>query len=92
MIARDVSVALAVIVAKAPYIQESGSGFTANSQVKCGKVSADKLDKLFTIQNTANLQRIAFTLDFGFRIYGDLTKSVPFRLGFTRYICLKTTK
>ena len=38
----------------------------------------DKLDKLFTLQNFANLQGIGPTLDFGFRIYRDLTKSAVF--------------
>ena len=38
----------------------------------------DKLDKLFTLQNIANLQGIGLTSDFGFRIYGDLTKSAVF--------------
>ena len=48
----------------------------------------DKLDKLFTLQNIANLQGIGFTLDFGFKIYRDLTESAPFPLGFTRCISL----
>ena len=30
--------------------------------IKCGKVP-DKLDKLFTLQNIANLQGVGFTLD-----------------------------
>ena len=38
----------------------------------------DKLDKLFTLQNIANLQGIGLTLDFGFTIYKDLTKSAVF--------------
>ena len=35
----------------------------------------DKLEKLFTLKNIANLQGIGFTLNFGFKIYRDLTKS-----------------
>ena len=35
----------------------------------------DKLDKLFTLQNIANLQGLGFTLDFGFKIYRDLNKA-----------------
>ena len=46
----------------------------------------DKLDKLFTLQNIASLLGIGFTLDFGFKIFWDLTKSAPFQLGFTRCI------
>ena len=40
----------------------------------------DKLDKSFTLQNIANLQGIGLTLDFGFRMYRDLTKSAVFNL------------
>ena len=47
----------------------------------------DKLDKLFTLQNIANLQGIGLTLDFGLRI--DQIGS--FQLGrFTRCISLYT--
>ena len=45
---------------------------------------------MFTLQNIANLQGIGFTLDFGFKIYRDLTKLAPFSLGFTRCISLYT--
>jgi len=59
--------------------------------IKGGKYP-DSLDKLFTLQNIANLQDIGFTLDFGFKIYRDLTKSAPFQFVFTRCIYLKTTQ
>ena len=42
----------------------------------------NKLDKLFTPQNIANLQGI------GFKIYRDLTKPAPFQFRLTRCICL----
>ena len=57
--------------------------------IKCGKYP-DKMDKLFTVQNIAILQGIGINLDFGFKIYKDLTKSAPFQLGFTCYIRLYT--
>ena len=44
---------------------------------KLGKVSGF-VDKLFTLQNIANLQGIGFTLDFGLKIYEDLSKSASF--------------
>ena len=47
--------------------------------IKCGKVP-DKLDKLFTLQNIANLQGVGFTLDFGFKIHRDLTKIGTFSI------------
>ena len=55
--------------------------------IKWGKVS-DRLDKFSTLQNIANLQGIGFTLDFGFKIYRDLTKLATFEFGFTCCICL----
>ena len=73
MIAREVCVALSVVVAKAPYIHEIDSSIL----VYCKRVRSktekypDSLDKLFTLQNMANLQDIGFTLDFGFKIYRD---------------------
>ena len=57
--------------------------------IKCGKYP-DKPDKLFTLQNIANLQGIGITVDFGFKIYKDLTKWTPFQLGFKCYISLFT--
>ena len=51
--------------------------------IKSGKVS-DKFDKLFALQNIAKSQGIGFTLDFGSKIYRDLTKSATFQFGFMR--------
>ena len=64
------------------------------TQVQCTNAEKypDKLGKLFTLQNIANLQGIGFNLDFVFKICRDLTKSASFQFGFTRCICLKTTK
>ena len=94
MIGRDVYVAPAVVVVKTPYIHESDSSiwFYCKLVLSNAEKYPDKLDKLFTLQNIANLQGIGFTLDFGFKIYRDLTKSAPVQFGFTRCICLKTTK
>ena len=94
LMAGDVLVALAVVVAKAPYIHQSDSSILVLLQtrmIKCGKVS-DKLEKLFILQNIANLQGIGLTLDFGFKTYKDLTKSATFQFGFTLCVCLKRTK
>ena len=44
---------------------------------------------MFTLQNIANLQGNGFTLDFGFKIYRDLTKSAHFQFEFTRCVCLR---
>ena len=52
----------------------------------------DKLDKLFTLQNIANLQGIGFSLDFGFKIHRDLTKTGTFSIRIHALHCLKTTK
>ena len=46
----------------------------------------NKLDKLFTPQNIANLQGI------GFKIYRDLTKPAPFQFRLMRCICLNKKK
>ena len=46
----------------------------------------DKLDKLFTLQNIANLQGMGFTLDFGFKIYRDLNKSAIVQFRFTHLL------
>ena len=78
LIARDVFVALAVVVAKAPYIHESDSAILILLQAE---KYPDTMDKLFILQNFANLQGIEF------KIYRDLTKSAPFQFGFTRSIC-----
>ena len=78
LIARDVFIALAVVVAKAPYINKSDSSifnwFYCKLVWSNAEKYSDKLDKLFTLQNIANLQGIGFTLDFGFKIHRDLTK------------------
>ena len=74
------------------YIHESDSSLLVLLQtrmIKCEKYP-DKLDKLFTLQNIGSLLGIGFTLDFGFKIHRDLTKSAPFQLGFTRCISLYT--
>ena len=55
--------------------------------IQGGKVS-DRLDKFTTLQNIANLQGTGFTLDLGFKIYRDLTKSATFQFGFPCCICL----
>ena len=73
LITRDIFVALAVVVAKAPYILESDSSILVLLQarmIKCGKVS-EFLGQIFN----ATKHCIGFTLDFGFKIYRDLTKS-----------------
>ena len=73
LIARDVFVALSVVVAKAPYIHEIDSSILVYCKLVRSKTEKypDSLDKLFTLQNMANLQDIGFTLDFGFKIYRD---------------------
>ena len=73
LIARDVFVALSVVVAKAPYIQEIDSSILVYCKLVLSKKEKhpDSLDKLFTLQNIANLQDIGFTLDFGLKIYRD---------------------
>ena len=73
MIAKDVFVALSVIVAKAHYIHEIDSSILVYCKLVLSKKEKhpDSLDKLFTLQNMANLQDIGFTLDFGFKIYRD---------------------
>ena len=63
LIAKNVFVALAVVVAKAPYIHESDSSILVLLQAE---KYPDKLDKLIKPQNFANLQGI------GFKIYRDL--------------------
>ena len=77
MIARDVFVALSVVVAKAPYIHEIDSSILVYCKLVLSKKEKhpDSLDKLFTLQNMANLQDIGFTLDFGFKIYRHLFNS-----------------
>ena len=73
MIARDVFVTLSVVVAKAPYIHEIDSSILVYCKLVLSKKEKhpDSLDKLFILQNMANLQDIGFTLDFGFKIYRD---------------------
>ena len=73
MIARDVFVALAVVVAKAPYTLESDSSILVLLQarmVKSGNISEFVGQIVYTTKHC-----IRFTLDFGFKIYRDLTKS-----------------
>ena len=95
-IARDVFLALGFIVAKAPYSHESDSSISVLLQLIWSNAEKyrypNKLEKLFTLQNIANLQGFWFTLDFCFKIYRDLTKSAPFQFGLMRCICLKMTK
>ena len=92
----DIFIALAFIVAKAPYSHESDSSISVLLQLTWSNAEKywypNKLEKLFTLQNIANLQGFWFTLDFCFKIYRDLTKSAPFQLGLMRCICLKMTK
>ena len=73
LIAKDVFVALSVVVAKAPYIHEIDSSILVYCKLVWSKTEKypDSLDKLFTLQNMANLQDIGSTLDFGFKIYRD---------------------
>ena len=71
------------------YIHESDSSILVLLQT--AEKYLDKLDILFTLQNIASLLGIGLTLDFGFKIYRDLTKSAPFQLGFTRCISLQQT-
>ena len=71
MIARDIFVALAVFVAKAPYILESDSSILVLLQarmIKSGKVSEFLGQIFYTAKHC-----IGFTLDFGFKRYRDLT-------------------
>ena len=77
MIAKDVFVALSVVVAKAPYIHEIDSSILVYCKLVLSKTEKypDSLDNLFTLQNMANLQDIGFTLDFGFKIYRHLFNS-----------------
>ena len=73
MIARDVFVALAVVVAKASYTLESDSSILVLLQarmIKYGKVPEFVGQSVYTTKHC-----IGFTLDFGFKIYRDLTKS-----------------
>ena len=73
MIGRDVFVALAVVIAKAPYILESDSSILVLLQarmIKSGKGSEFVVQIVYTTKHC-----IGFTLDFGFKIYRDLTKS-----------------
>ena len=69
LIARDVFVALAVVVAKAPYILESDSSILVLLQarmIKYGKVSEFVGQIVYTTKHC-----IGFTLDFGFKIYTE---------------------
>ena len=73
MTARDVFVALAAVVAKAPYTLESDSSILVLLQarvIKSVRVSEFVGQIVYTTKHC-----IGFTLDFGFKIYGDLTKS-----------------
>ena len=73
MISRDVFVARAVVVAKAPYTLESDSSILVLLQarmIKNGKLSEFVVQIVYTAKHC-----IGFTLDFGFKIYRDLTKS-----------------
>ena len=74
MIARDVFVALAVVVAKAPYTLESDSSILVLLQarmIKCGKLSEFVGQIVYTTKHC-----IGFTLDFyRNQLYRDLTKS-----------------
>ena len=77
LIAKDVFVALSVIVAEAHCIHEIDSSILVYCKLVLSKKEKhpDSLDKLFTLQNMANLQDIGFTLDFGFKIYRHLFNS-----------------
>ena len=71
--------ALAVVVAKASYMRVTVPfWFYCKLIWSNAEKYPDKLEKLFTVQNIANLQGIGFTLDFGFKIRRDLTKLAPF--------------
>ena len=66
-------VALTIVIGKAPYILESDSSMLVLLQarmIKCGKVSEIVGQIVYTTKHC-----IGFTLDFGFKIYRDLTKS-----------------
>ena len=70
MIAKDVFVALAVVVAKALYILESDSSILDLLQapmIKWGKVSEFVGPIVYTTKHC-----IGFTLDFGFKIYNRI--------------------
>ena len=77
----DIFIALAVVVAKAPYSHESDSSISVLLQLTWSNAEKywypNKLEKLFTLQNIANLQGFGFTLDFWFRIYRDRCGSTP---------------
>ena len=96
LIARDVFLALGFIVAKAPYSHESDSSISILLQLIWSNAEKyrypNKLEKLYTLQNIANLQGFGFTLEIWFKSYRDLTKSAPFQFGFMHCICLKMTK
>ena len=81
LIARDVFLALGFIVAKAPYSHESDSSISILLQLIWSNAEKyrypNKLEKLYTLQNIANLQGFGFTLDFWFRIYRDRCGSTP---------------
>ena len=71
--------ALAVVVAKASYMKVTVPFWFYRKLISSNAEKyLDKLEKLCTLQNIANLQGIGFTLDFGFKIYRDLTKLAPF--------------
>ena len=73
MIDRDVFVAFAVVVAKAPYIHESDSSLVLLQarMIKCEKVSEFIGQIVYTTKHC-----IGFTSDFGFKIYKDLKNRI----------------
>ena len=88
LIAKDVSAALAVVVAKAPYFHESDSSTLALPQtrmIKCGKVSGFAGKIVFTT-NIPNLRSIGFTLSFWSKISRDLTKLALFYFGYSHLV------
>ena len=69
LIGRDVYVALAVVVAKTPYIHESDSSiwFYCKLVLSNAEKYPDKLDKLFTLQNVKTFTRHRIHFRFRFQ-------------------------
>ena len=78
LIGRDVFVALTVVVAKSPYIYSWMWQFHFGSLQTWKSMIRIFWTNWLTSKTLQNLQGIGFTLDFGFKIYGDFTKSAPF--------------
>ena len=72
MIGRDVYVALAVVVAKTPYIHESDSSiwFYCKLVLSNAEKYPDKLDKLITLQNIKTLETLRYP-EIGVRVTGS---------------------